>query len=123
VSSPAPPNNAYIVQQVEKFTVIEFRQPSLMDPMELEAIGQSLYRLVDDEDKRKIILDFEKVTYLSSQAIGIVLTMNKKLSSLPHSKLILCGVGVRLMELIKITRLDRILTIKPTQREAVKTFV
>jgi anti-anti-sigma regulatory factor len=49
--------------------------------------------------------------------------MNKKLSSLPHSKLILCGVGARLMELIKITRLDRILTIKPTQREAVKTFV
>jgi anti-sigma B factor antagonist len=123
VSSPAPPNGAYIVQQVEKFTVIEFRQPSLMDPMELETIGQSLFRLVDEQDKRKIILDFEKVTYLSSQAIGIVLTMNKKLSALPNSKLILCGVGARLMELIKITRLDRILTIKPTQREAIKTFV
>jgi anti-anti-sigma factor len=67
-----------------------------------------------------MILDFEKVQYLSSQAIGIVLTLNKKLGALPHSKLVLCGVGPRLMELLKITRLDRLLTVKPTQREALK---
>src|SRR5262245_57163019 len=58
----------FIVQQVEKFTVIEFRNPSLMDPIELEQIGQSLYRLVDAEDRRRLVLDFEKVQYLSSQA-------------------------------------------------------
>jgi anti-sigma B factor antagonist len=93
-----------------------------MDAVQLEEIGRSLYRLIDEEDQRRIVLDFEKVTYLSSQAIGIVLNMNKKLSSLSNSKLILCGVGPLLMELVKITRLDKILTIKPTQREAVKVF-
>src|SRR5436190_8947815 len=113
----------FTVQMIEKFCVVEFRTPSLMDPIELENIGKSLYRLVDEEDKRRMILDFEKVTYLSSQAIGIVLTLNNKLSKLPHSKLVLCGVGVRLMELVKITRLDRILTIKPSQREAVKVLL
>jgi anti-anti-sigma regulatory factor len=46
--------------------------------------------------------------------------MNKKLSALKNSKLVLCGVGPRLQELLKITRLDRLLTIKPSQREAVK---
>jgi anti-sigma B factor antagonist len=110
----------FIVQQVEKFTVVEFRQPSLMDPVVLEHIGASLYHLVDAQDKRRIILDFEKVQYLSSQAIGIILTMNKKMTALPHSKLVLCGVGEKLMQLIKITRLDRILTIKPTQKEALR---
>lgn len=105
---------------VEKFCVVEFKSPSLMDPLELESIGQQLYKLVDEQDKRKVILDFERVQYLSSQAIGIVLTMNKKLSALSGSKLILCGVGPKLMELIKITRLDRVLTIKPTQKEALK---
>ena len=112
----------FTVSTVEKFTVVEFRTPSLMDQLQLEAIGKSLYRLVDEEDRRKVVLDFERVTYLSSQAIGIVLTMNRKLSTLKNSKLVLCGVGPRLMELIKITRLDKILTIKPSQREAVKVF-
>jgi anti-sigma B factor antagonist len=110
----------FTVQQVEKFTVVEFRNASLMDPIELEQIGQSLYRLIDAEDRRRLVLDFEKVQYLSSQAIGIILTMNKKLTGLSNSKLVLCGVGPRLQELLKITRLDRLLTIKPTQREAVK---
>jgi anti-anti-sigma factor len=61
------------------------------------------------------------VQYLSSQAIGIVITMHKKLNSLKNSKLVLCAVNPKLMELIKITRLDRILTIKPSQKEALKT--
>ena len=112
----------FITQTIEKFTVVEFRIPSLMDPLVLQHVGDSLYHLVDEQDKRLMILDFEKVEYLSSQAIGIVLTLNKKLSALKHSKLVLCGVGPKLAELLRITRLDRILTVKPTQREALKVM-
>lgn len=119
MSTPQP-SSPFTVQRVEKFTVVEFRTPSLMDPVELEHIGHNLYRLIDEEDRRRIVLDFEKVQYLSSQAIGIVLTMQRKLAALPNSTLVLCGVGPKLMELLKITRLDRLLTIKATQREAVK---
>ena len=122
MEAPPPPSPHLTIQKIDKFTVVEFRTPSLMDPVQLEEIGKSVYRLVDEEDCRWIVLDFERVTYLSSQAIGIVLNLNKKQSALKNSKLILCGVGARLMELIKITRLDRILTIKPSQREAVKVF-
>ena len=106
-------------QQIGEFMVIEFVTPSLMDPIVLENAAQSLYKIIDEEDKRKFVLDFEKVQYLSSQAIGIVLAMNKKLSTLKDSKLVLCAVGAKLMDLIKLTRLDRVLTIKPTQKEAV----
>jgi anti-sigma B factor antagonist len=115
-------NPHFTVQPFEKYSVIEFRTPSLMDPIILEEIGKELYRLVDEEDRRKLVLDFEKVQYLSSQAIGIILTLNKKLSPLKYSKMVLCGVGPKLMELLKITRLDRILTVKPTQQDAVRVF-
>ena len=109
----------FTVQNIEKFSVVEFRTPSLMDAMLLEEIGKELYRLVDEEDRRRLVLDFEKVQYLSSQAIGIVLAMHKKLNALKNSKLILCSVGPKLMELIKLTRLDKMLTIKSSQKEAV----
>lgn len=109
------------VQQIGEHTVVEFTSPSLMDPIELEQVAQQLYQLVDEQDRRKIILDFEKVQYLSSQAIGILLAMQKKLAALKKSNLILCGVGARLMELLRITRLDRVLTIKPSQKEAIRT--
>ena len=110
----------YTISTVEKYTIVEFTEPSLMDQLVIEEIAQGLYYLVDVEDKRLIILDFERVQYVSSQAIGMVIHLHKKLSSLKRTSLVLCGVGPRLMELIKITRLDRILKIKPSQREAVK---
>ena len=109
------------VNTISENTIVEFTSPSLMDPIELEQIAQQLYKLVDEQDKRRIILDFEKVQYLSSQAIGILLAMQKKLSALKKSNLILCGVGARLMELLRITRLDKVLTIKPSQKEAIKS--
>lgn len=109
-------------QLIGEYTVIEFITPSLMDPIVLENTAQALYKIIDEEDKRKIIMDFEKVQYLSSQAIGIVLAMHKKLNALKNSRLILCSVGPKLMELIKLTRLDRLLTIKSSQKEAVNVW-
>jgi anti-anti-sigma factor len=63
------------------------------------------------------------VKYLSSQALGILITLNKKLVALKKSKLILCSVGPTLMELLKITRLDKVLTIKASQKEAMNQGV
>jgi anti-sigma B factor antagonist len=112
-------NPNFIYNKFDKWTVVEFRTPNLMDPPVLESIQADLVRLVEIEDRRHIVLDFEKVQYVSSQAIGIVIHMNKKLGTLPHSKLVLCSVPPKIMELLKILRLDRILKIVPTQREAV----
>ncbi len=108
----------YNVQQIGVNTVVEFQTASLMDLVELEVIGRELYKLVDEQDHRRLVLDFERVQYISSQAIGIVLNLQKRLTSLKGGRLILCGLGSRLMELIKITGLDRILVIKSSQQEA-----
>ena len=111
----------YTVRQSGKHTVIEFQTPSLMNPQDLERVGSQLFSLVDEEKRNHVVLDFSKVKYLSSQAIGIILTLNKKLSgnSGGGESLVLCGVGPQLMQLLKITRLDRILTIRNSQQDAV----
>jgi len=110
----------YTVRQSGKHTVIEFQTPSLMTPQDLERVGSQLFRMVDEEKRTRVVLDFGKVKYLSSQAIGIILTLNKKLTggAAGGEGLVLCGVGPQLMQLLKITRLDRILTIKNSQQDA-----
>jgi len=117
-----PMATEYLVTRIDTANVIEFRVPSLMDPLQLESIGQNLNRLVDEEDRRVLILDFSRVEFLSSQAIGIVIGLHRKLSALPNSKLMLCGVNAKLMQLLKITRLDRVLTLKASQKEAVNSL-
>ena len=111
----------YTHHQSGRHTIVEFLTPSLMSPPDLEHIGNGLFKLVEEEKRDRVVLDFTKVKYLSSQAIGIVLTLNKMLnnSAAGGNNLVLCGVGPQLMQLLKITRLDRILTIKPTQKDAI----
>ncbi len=107
-------------QQVGQYTIIEFYDSSLMDPSALDDLGKKLYRLIDAEDRRCIVLDFARVQYISSQFIGILLAMQKKLSALPRSSLQLCSVNPRLVELLRITKLDRVLHVRSSQQEAVQ---
>ena len=104
----------FTTRQEQEYTVIQFQTESLMNPLDLEKIGLAIYRLVD-QGNHHILLDFAKVKYLSSQAIGIILTLNKKLSQSPGSSLVLCAVGQQLMQLLKITRLDKLLKIVDSQ--------
>lgn len=107
------------IQPSGDYTVVTFSDASLMDPMELDTMGKQLYRLVDEEDRRHLVLDFGRVQYISSQFIGILLSLHHRLTKLPKSELVLCNVGPRLMELLKITRLEKVLTIRSTANGAV----
>lgn len=112
-------NPNFIYNKFDKWTVVEFRTSNLMDPPVLESIQADLVRLVEVEDRRLMVMDFEKVQYVSSQAIGIIIHVNKKLAALPHSKLVLCSVPPKIMEVLRILRLDKVLKIVPTQKDAV----
>ena len=102
-------------------TVVMFQTSSLMNPGDMERVGATLTKLAEDLRGGRLVLDFSKVQFISSQAVGVILTLNKKLTAraAPGETLVLCGVGPQLMQLLKITRLDRLLTIKATQKEAV----
>ena len=114
-------DSTLLMMQLGKYTVVEFQTASLMDPVEIETISRRLQVLVDEEDHRWVLLDMTRVEYISSQFIGILVSLHKKITALGHGKLVLCGVGPRLTELLKITQLDRLLTIKASQSEAMSS--
>ena len=78
--------------------VVEIVSTSLMDTTELEALGDDLCRLVDEQDHRKLVLDFGQVQYISSQAIGILAKLHRKTAALKGGLLILCNLSPRLLE-------------------------
>jgi anti-sigma B factor antagonist len=102
------------------FTIVDFQVSSLMNPSELERISTALNLLIDNQFNGRLVIDFTRVEFLSSQAIGIVMGLNKKVSQIKGGKLVLCGVGPQLLQLLKITRLDRLLKIAKNQQEAIK---
>jgi anti-sigma B factor antagonist len=113
-------DDVYKLREYGRHSVVAFQTSSLMNPVEVERLRADLVRLVDEEKRTPLVLDFRRVQYFSSQVMGVILTLNKKLAALPGGKLVLCGVAPQLLELLRITRLDRILTIKTDRKEAIR---
>lgn len=115
-------DSLYTIQQIDKAAVVHIHAVALMEPADIQTISDGVNDLIDHKNQRKLIVDFDKVEYLSSRAINILLSLKKKLSDVPGGQLVICGVGTRLSELIRITRLDKILDIKASQQEAVQSI-
>jgi len=87
------------VEHIGDVTVVNFVDRKILDEQNIQIIGEQLFSLVDAEGWRKILLNFSNVEYLSSAALGKLITLNKKTAasagqadSLQHRRTDLRGV-------------------------------
>ena len=65
----------------------------------------SFLKTLRKNNKNKIILDLEKVTYLSSIVLGLFIKLNNEIKNIDGT-LILINVNSTIMEIFKITQID-----------------
>ena len=111
----------FLVTNIRGVTVVGFQSQSILDSVEVETIGQRLYRLVDEQAQRKIVLDFGQVRLLSSQMLGVLINLHKKAEKI-NGALILCGLRPELGKVFKITRLDKLLKFAKDEEAALNEF-
>ncbi len=109
------------ISQIQDVTVVNFQQSSILDSAAVEAIGESLYKLVDEQARRKIVLDFTPVRFLSSSMLGVLIALQKKARTI-KGKIVLCGLRPELMKVFKITKLDKMLTFADDEQQALRKF-
>ena len=110
-----------IVYQIKDATVVTFQKSSVLDTLEIEQIGKALDDLVDTRNRQKLILDFAKVEFLSSSALGVLITLRNKATAI-RGKVVICGIRPQLMEAFKITRLDKLFDFHDSESAALAAF-
>lgn len=110
-----------MIQKVLDVTMVEFQSPRLVDANSLDKIAEQLYELVDKKDRRKLILDFGKVRFMSSSALGMLVNLNNKSKAIKGT-LVLCGLRKDLMKVFEITKLTKILRFCADEKEALAVF-
>ena len=111
------PVSGLVVSQIEDVTVVSFRSNSIIDAATVEAIAQELYALVDKQARRKLVLDFEQVRFLSSQMLGTLVALQKKIKTI-KGRYVIAGLRPELYKVFKITSLNKILEFADTEGEA-----
>jgi anti-sigma B factor antagonist len=109
------------IDQVGDVTVVRFVDKKILDENNIQIIGNQLFALVEEDGYSKIVLDFSNVEYLSSAALGKLITMEKKVKS-ARGKLRLCSIRPDIYEVFAITHLNKLFDIREDQEAALAGF-
>ena len=110
-----------VVEEKGEVTVVRFRESDILDQINIQEIGEEMYSVVETKPGIKMVVDFQGVEYLSSTALGKLITLKKKVEA-AKGKLRLAAIKPEIMEVFRITRLDTIFDIKSNVAEALERF-
>jgi len=109
------------VAQVDGITVVVLADQKILDEVSIAKIGNDLGKLITPDGKPKIVVNFENVTNMSSSALGMLITLHKRVRE-AGGQLRLSNIQPTISEVFKITRLDEIFQICRDQNEAIASI-
>lgn len=109
------------VKKVGDITIAVCRDMKLNDDLVIQEWGDQLIDLLEDESVKKLLVNFERVLFMSSSALRALITLNRKAKD-ASATLFLCDIDENIMEAFRITRLDTVFSIKKSEDEAIRTF-
>lgn len=109
------------VEDYGEVTVVNFIDRKILDEQNIQKIGEDLFSLVDELGRKKILLNFSNVEYLSSAALGKFITLNKKVQS-SGGKLVMCNISDDIYEVFEITKLNKLFNIQKEEQTALQVF-
>lgn len=107
------------IEEIGGVTVARFVDKKILDEGNIQLIGNELFALVEEQGRRKIIVDFSNVEYFSSAAFGKLITLDKKVKA-AKGKLRLCSIRPDIYEVFAITRLNKLFDIKDNLERALE---
>ncbi|HEV3078493.1 MAG TPA: STAS domain-containing protein [Gemmataceae bacterium] len=121
MSSQPPRRRRLEVEDIGDVTVVSFTDRKILDEQNIQVIGEQLFGLVDESGRKRLLLNFGNVEYMSSAALGKLITLNKKVNA-AGGKLILCNIDPQIREVFEITKLDKLFVICGDEQEGLQKF-
>ena len=93
-----------------------------------EKVGAREAQIIEQEIRKyapprkwRVAIDLSQVTMLASMGLGMLVSMHKSCQQ-EGGKLVVCGLSDELIQLLKLTHLERVLRIVPNKDEALKAL-
>ncbi len=101
--------------------VIEFCDRKILDELSISELGGELNSAVDSQSGANTLLDFKNVEHLSSAALGMLITLDKRIKD-KKGVLKLSNINPQIYEVFKITRLNKLFEIHESADKALASF-
>ncbi len=114
-------NRRLETDEVGEVTVVRFVDRKILDESNIQQLGNELFRLVEEDGRKKLLLNFANVEFLSSGALGKLITLDKKVKA-HNGVLKLSNIRPEIYEVFAITKLDRVFDIRDDESAALAAF-
>ena len=108
-----------VAARIGEVGVVNFLTSQVLDEMNVQQLGNELTNLVEKEHMVKLVINFSKIKFLSSAVLGKLISLNKKVSA-EKGRLAFSNINADIMQVFKITRLDKLIPIYDDEDAAVK---
>jgi anti-sigma B factor antagonist len=119
--SPMPTHKRIDVSKVGDVTVVKFVDRKILDEAGIQELGAELFSLVEHDNRRSILVSFDNVDFLSSAALGKLITLDRKVKSV-QGRLKMCNIRPEILEVFQITKLNKVFDIRGEEAEAISAF-
>lgn len=102
-------------------SVVEFTERKILDELAISEIGDELAGLIGERPEIKLLVSFKNVEHLSSAALGMLITLNARVSD-AKGQLKLSDISPQIFEVFRITRLNKLFDIHDTADQAMSSF-
>jgi anti-sigma B factor antagonist len=109
------------LSEVGDVSVVRFVDRKILDEANIQELGQELFQLIEDEKRKSLLLNFSSVEFLSSAALGKLITLDKKVKA-AGGKLKLSNIRPEIYEVFAITKLNKLFDIKDEEADALASF-
>lgn len=116
-----PTHRRIDVSKVGDVTVVTFLDKKILEETGIQELGAELFSLVEQDNRRSLLLDFADVDFLSSAALGKLITLDRKVKS-AKGRLKMCNIKPEILEVFQITKLNKVFDIRAGEAEAIAAF-
>ena len=109
-------------REEEGILIVNFTDAKILDEARIQQIGAELMEMATAASQgKKMLLNFSGVQFMSSAMIGKLVLLNKKAKA-DTIVLKFCTISPNVLEVFKITRLNKVFDIQPDEEKAIKSF-
>jgi anti-sigma B factor antagonist len=109
------------VSKTGDVSVVKFQDRKILDEASIQELGLELFALVEQENRKSILLNFTGVEFLSSAALGKLITLDRKVKA-HKGRLKLSNIRPEILEVFQITKLNKVFDIRTEEAEAIAAF-
>ncbi|MBI5724729.1 MAG: STAS domain-containing protein [Planctomycetes bacterium] len=102
-------------------TIATLNDQKILDEVRIAEIGEQLYAVVARSNIPKLLLDFSSVANMSSTALGMLITLHKRVRE-KKGRLCFCNIQQAIQQIFSITRLNEVFEICTDRQAAMAKF-